>query len=113
MAKDPTSSAVPSVRQSLANSTVGIIFLGTPHWGSVYTMFGKVICALNFWLDSSSRLLDQIAPDFWQHQDLNEDFKKGYGVKSIYNCVEGQKEYFGPFPITEVCADLKNKESCS
>ena len=99
-----------SVIESIAKSTTGIMFLGTPHWGSTFTVFGKVLCYLNFWINSNSTLLDELAPRFRHHKDLNEDFKRVYGKISILNFVEGREEYFGPFPLTKVSRILICKD---
>ena len=98
-------------RNLIPECTKGFIFLGTPHQGSSLTRMGRMISLLSFWGGSSSKLLEVVEPGSKENEDLHDEFLRQYKTKHIVCFCEVRPEQIGPFPIMQVCVQLKKTRS--
>jgi hypothetical protein len=87
---------------SFKQRTKGILFLGTPHGGSPFAMFGVIQAFMNYWVGSNTKNLDALHANHSKESSLDSDFNHIYRTHEIYNFVEGQREYLGPLALSEV-----------
>lgn len=60
------------------NSLAGVVFLGTPHSGSLYAAFGYILAHLKYWNGSSTQLLGVIEYNSEKARKLEHDFSQSY-----------------------------------
>lgn len=88
--------------KSLADSVVGIIFLGVPHDGSRLTGIGKVMSYGTYWLGSSTELLETLEPGTQLLRELNDKFLGGYQDRRLVSFWEKYKTKKWGIPLLHV-----------
>jgi hypothetical protein len=73
---------------NLINSLAGLIFLGTPHAGSSYLIFGKLYCLFHFWDGASTTLLRYLDPSDMNTHELVDEFSSAFRNVSGINYYE-------------------------
>ena len=91
-------------RETINDNLIGFCFLGTPHHGSQFTIFGEIMSIFGYWAGSSTRLLRIMRRRSPENTDLHATFMDMFShVRgNILNVREMMPEYLGPFPLTHV-----------
>jgi hypothetical protein len=91
---------------NLVRAAKGFIFLATPHNGSMFTPFGKLVALLNYFRGSSSRLLEPMDEGSDSNKSLNRRFKETIGLNSVvgdtFCFFETVPEYLLGLQLTQV-----------
>ena len=87
---------------NIRERTQGFVFLGTPHEGSRFTVFGRVVSLFGYWRGSNTELLELMEPESAVNRELHGDFLKACGSKDIVNFFETVRETLGNLSIIYV-----------
>ncbi|KAL8375859.1 hypothetical protein RB595_007132 [Gaeumannomyces hyphopodioides] len=88
--------------ESIKSSVAGVIFLGTPHGGSDYTLLGKLYCMFHYWEGASTDLLSHLDPGSSFARRLLEDFTKSCSKIPAFDFIEGKQNIILGFPVRQV-----------
>lgn len=90
---------------------LGILFLGTPHHGSSFTLYGEILSVLGHWVGSSTHLLHITKRGSLENSNLHRSFVELFQDmgKRLVNGRETVPEYLGRFPITQVRFDVRTR----
>ena len=95
--------AAPRTSERLiAESTNGVIFLGTPHEGSRVASVGAFVSLLFYWRNSRARLLQALSPESDELHELHSAFVNSLGSFQmfIFNFFETQPMLWGQVSTT-------------
>lgn len=88
--------------RAIADSTCGVIFLGTPHKGSRFAVLGALLSLFSYWQGSRAELLVHLSPDSKDIEELHHLFLGAYGSAFIYNFFENQHMAIFNIPLFQV-----------